>query len=156
MPDENIAETRLASPGTPLRAAREAKKWSIDEVAHKLNLSAQRVAELEADDYRLMPALPYIRGYLRSYARLLGVPESEVMQQFDALGLKEERKKPNTALNPSLEQQRAPVNMRWLLWVSLLVLVALIVIISIWFSRHGTEAVSNAPVQAIIAPKAAK
>lgn len=155
MRDENIAELRLASPGLKLRAAREAKKWPIEEVASKLNLSSQRIAELEADDYRLMPGLPYIRGYLRSYARLVGVEEAEIIQQLDALGIKEERKKSNIVLPPNVEQQRVPVNTRALLWISLLILFVLISVVSMWFGHHDNDQTpSNTSVQTVITPKA--
>jgi cytoskeleton protein RodZ len=67
------------SPGALLRKARQGYEWSIDDVAANLNLSIDVVSALERDDYRHLPGATFVRGYLRSYARLLGIDENEVL-----------------------------------------------------------------------------
>lgn len=130
-----MMENRISSPGMLLRGAREAKEWSIQHVAERLNLASQRIAELEADDYHLVPSLTYVKGYLRSYARLLGLIETEVMDEFNALGLAEEEKV-NPVLQPALEQAKPPLNLKWLRWVSFFGIVSLILGVSLWFGSH--------------------
>lgn len=61
-----------------LRIARETRGWTIDEVGAKLRLPARLVARVEAGDFEGLGAPVYQRGYLRSFARLLDIPESEV------------------------------------------------------------------------------
>jgi len=59
--------------GVRLRQAREAHKLSIDEVAARLNLKPAVVLALEEDRYQHLPSAAYTRGYLRGYARLMGL-----------------------------------------------------------------------------------
>jgi cytoskeleton protein RodZ len=37
---------------------------------------------LEEDDYSGMPEATYVRGYLRNYARLMGIPENDILVSF--------------------------------------------------------------------------
>jgi cytoskeleton protein RodZ len=65
-----------------LREAREALGLNVDEVAHELHLSREVVLALEAGDYEMLGAPVFIRGHLRSYARLVGLSEDKVVAGF--------------------------------------------------------------------------
>lgn len=67
------------SAGALLRAAREARGLSVDEVAGRLRLRPHLVEALERDDLAALGAGPYGRGQLRNYARLVGVDEQRVL-----------------------------------------------------------------------------
>jgi cytoskeleton protein RodZ len=45
----------------------------LDEVGDSLNLAAARVALIEADDYSALPAAAFTQGYIRNYAKLVGL-----------------------------------------------------------------------------------
>ncbi|MCZ7597367.1 MAG: helix-turn-helix domain-containing protein [Gammaproteobacteria bacterium] len=64
-----------ASPGMILAAARDELKWSIEDVAANLNLRVSVIEALERDDYGDLPGPTFVRGYIRAYARLLGIDE---------------------------------------------------------------------------------
>ena len=70
------------SPGIRLQTRRLKNEWSIEDVAADLNLRIEVIAALEADDYSKLPERTYVRGYLRSYARLLGIQEDEVLEEL--------------------------------------------------------------------------
>jgi len=70
-------------PGRRLREQRESSQLSREEVAHHLRLDVQLIKSLEEDDYSQLPSAAYICGYLRSYARLLKLPEDEVVQAYN-------------------------------------------------------------------------
>lgn len=74
-----------SSPGERLQNARQTRGWEVPEVAEKLNLSPGVVRALEADDYRLLPNPIFVRGYLRSYARLLDLNGDELVRAYEAL-----------------------------------------------------------------------
>ena len=59
--------------GARLRAAREAAGLSVEAVGARLRLSERQVAALEADDHAALPPGPFVRGFVRNYARLLGL-----------------------------------------------------------------------------------
>ena len=61
-------------PGELLRQARERKQLSIGEVAAELHLNARTIGDLESGHSPDLPFV-YMQGYLRSYARLVGVNE---------------------------------------------------------------------------------
>ena len=59
--------------GERLRLAREAAGLSVAEVAHRLKMPVRVVESLESGDWSRLDAPVFVRGQLRSYARLLGV-----------------------------------------------------------------------------------
>ncbi|MDH3638025.1 MAG: DUF4115 domain-containing protein [Gammaproteobacteria bacterium] len=68
-----------ASPGKTLKQARERLGLSVLNVARDLHLSKSQIDALEADDYQHFHGETYVRGYLRSYARLVGVDPDQVL-----------------------------------------------------------------------------
>jgi len=73
------AQTELPRPGKRLREAREAKGLSIQEVASQLRLQQRLIEALEADNEAGLPPATFVSGYLRSYARLLDLPEEGIV-----------------------------------------------------------------------------
>lgn len=59
--------------GARLKQAREAAGLSVEDVAAKLKMPARAIQSLESDDFARIGAPVFVRGQLRSYARLLGV-----------------------------------------------------------------------------------
>jgi cytoskeleton protein RodZ len=80
---EAAAPTTLANPGDTLRAARESKNWSLSSVAKQLNLSERSLTQIEAGDFSQLPGHTFARGYVRAYAKLLGLDQNRLVQQFD-------------------------------------------------------------------------
>jgi cytoskeleton protein RodZ len=67
-----------------LRDIRESRGIGLDEVAHDLHLSREVVLALEEGDYESLGAAVFVRGHLRSYARLLDLSEDDVLQGLQA------------------------------------------------------------------------
>ncbi|MEA5123872.1 helix-turn-helix domain-containing protein [Xanthomonas floridensis] len=67
--------------GQHLREARESAGLSVDEVAGKLRMPAHVVRSLEQEDWQRLGAPVFVRGQLRSYARLLQVDLEPLLQQ---------------------------------------------------------------------------
>lgn len=74
----------VSGPGRRLREAREGQGIATADVASELRLSEKLVRALEADDYAALPPASYVRGYLRSYGRLLGIDAKELIAAYDA------------------------------------------------------------------------
>jgi cytoskeletal protein RodZ len=79
------------TPGILLQQGRLAKGMTEDEVAKELQLSLRWIRDIEADEFSKAPALVYIRGYLRAYARLLGLSAHEILAAFEAMGWQESK-----------------------------------------------------------------
>lgn len=82
---EHYDRALAISPGERLQKARKERKLEITAVAEQLNLSPGVVRALEADDYRMLPNATFVKGYLRSYARALGIPGDELVRGYEAL-----------------------------------------------------------------------
>ena len=72
-------------PGHELCAARERVGISREDIARTLHLPAEQVDALEADDYARLPPPAYVRGYLRAYAREVGMDPDQVVADYDAV-----------------------------------------------------------------------
>ncbi len=72
------------SAGSLLRRGRERKELEIKDVAHRLNLQQEIIHALEADEFHKLPSSLYVRGYLRSYAKLVGLDPVMIVQIFDS------------------------------------------------------------------------
>lgn len=79
---EVVAANRV-NPGETLRQARESNGWSLAEVALKLNLTVNSLGNLEAGAFDKLPGHTFARGYIRAYAKLLGMDQAVLVQQFD-------------------------------------------------------------------------
>ncbi|RLT95341.1 RodZ domain-containing protein [Ketobacter sp.] len=86
-PDNGTGMDKLlaSSPGARLQRAREAASLSVTEAADALHLSPGVVKALEADDFRSLPNATFVKGYMRSYARLLGIPGEELVRTYESI-----------------------------------------------------------------------
>jgi len=80
---EAVAAQPRGNPGETLRLAREKKGWQVAEVASQLNLSPQSLVQLEAGEFERLPGNTFARGYVRAYAKLLGLDQPTLVEAFD-------------------------------------------------------------------------
>lgn len=82
-----MAEAETSSPvsiGTALHYARVAGGWTHDDICHQLKLPLATVLALEQDRFSVVGAPVYVRGFVRSYARLVGLSETDLDAQLTA------------------------------------------------------------------------
>jgi cytoskeleton protein RodZ len=72
-------------PGEMLRRARREKGLAAEEVILNLGITKNVLSALEKDDYEHLPAPLYVKGYMRRYCSILGIPDDEVLANFDSL-----------------------------------------------------------------------
>jgi cytoskeleton protein RodZ len=77
------------SPGQLLSMAREARGLTQPEVASRLNLRVSLVRDIEEDRFDQRTASTFTRGYLKTYAKLVGASEERVVAAYEHLGLSE-------------------------------------------------------------------
>ena len=81
--DEQQPLDAVESPGKRLRIARQARGMSQGDIATHLHLSQSMVQALENDDHDRLPGPVFVRGYLRNYARLLGLDDDSILAGYD-------------------------------------------------------------------------
>jgi cytoskeleton protein RodZ len=70
--------------GGDLRAARERLGWSIEDVSAALRIRLPHLEALEEGRIDLLPGNAYAVGFLRTYARALGLDPDEIARRFKA------------------------------------------------------------------------
>jgi cytoskeleton protein RodZ len=69
--------------GKQLQDARLEKGWSPELAARETKIRVDRLHELESDDYSNFSSPTYARGFVRTYARALGMDEYKILRQLD-------------------------------------------------------------------------
>jgi cytoskeletal protein RodZ len=69
--------------GERFRAAREARGISLSEVAEQIRIRSVYLAAIEDENWSTIGAPVYIRGFLRTYARFLGLDPEEAVAAFN-------------------------------------------------------------------------
>lgn len=145
-PDNNPglghAAGQAASTGSMLRAAREKMGLTVAEVAGQIKFAPRQIEALEADDFEHLPEIAFLRGFVRSYAKILRLDAEALLANLPQ----------SKAVVPDLTP--APVQMTYpsdqterqqnLIWLSAAALLALIVIgFSYWHlkspPKHAKE-----------------
>ena len=82
MPVDEPTTVEEEEAGAVLRAAREAAGLTVAEVARRLKLTVRLVEAIEANDRRRFPPAVYLRGFVRNYARLLGLDAEPLLAAY--------------------------------------------------------------------------
>src|SRR5271163_357222 len=69
--------------GKQLQEARLAKNWTPELAARETKIKVDRLRDLEADDYTQFSSPTYARGFVRTYAKALGLDEYKILRQLD-------------------------------------------------------------------------
>ena len=130
--DEN--EAAPENIGAMLRDAREVAGFSITDVAERMRLSRHHIENLEADRFDLFPVSVFLRGYLTSYARLVGIDSNPLLEAYDRRGFGP----------PQLHsQETTPTTARgseFTVTITTLVVIAVLIALSaLWWREQWTE-----------------
>lgn len=133
---DSVPGIALLSPGALLKQARHEMGYTQIEVARRLNLSVKIITAIEKDDYKDLPGLSYIRGYLRAYANLLNCSADKVLKAFEEQGYASSAELPDRVQNNNLasvvleKEHIARV-------LSYILIVAFIAMSFLWWNNHG-------------------
>ena len=143
---EQAAQGGLAAVGARLAQAREQQQLELSAVATRLHLRVEVVRAIESGDEAQLPAVTFIRGYIRSYARLLDIDDNALMAQLPDSG--EHRPEPLRRVG----MRRPGVSLhvgKWLLWIVVVAVLVLFVSYGIpmlerlWSGRSAEPAVDQ-------------
>jgi len=134
----------FTTPGTLLKAAREAQGIGERDAADRLNLMPGYVAILERDDYHALRSPPFARGYVKAYGKLLGLDEEQLLDCFDQLREGDQVQEQKQVVTRPLQLQRTGLGVVTGLAVLLLLVLALW-----WWQGGEAEGVDSAAQQSI-------
>jgi transcriptional regulator with XRE-family HTH domain len=95
MPDQEPqgqgGASELASFGEELRREREIRGISLKEIADATKVSKRFLEALERNDHRTLPAPVFTRGFVREYARYVGLNVEEIVNRYNFAAASDER-----------------------------------------------------------------
>ncbi|MGY3916969.1 RodZ domain-containing protein [Aeromonas australiensis] len=118
-------DSQATGPGQLLRNAREQLGWTREQVASRIHLRLTLIAAIESDTYDKHTSHTFIRGYLRTYAKLVGVPEETILAAYDKLGLTPPDNIDMQSFSRRSRQQANDNRLKVVTWLVILVLIAL-------------------------------
>lgn len=71
--------------GADINAARVESGMQISEVAHLLRISKHYLKDIEAGDFGKLPGTTYVSGYLRTYAKAVGLDPKLIVDRYRLL-----------------------------------------------------------------------
>lgn len=137
--------------GALLAAAREAAGIDLVDLARESRVPLRHLKAIEADSHASLPALPYTVGFVKTFARAVGLDAEAVALQFRS----ETSKVPHVPTVPSLEpldERRVPS--RGLVVACVAIIALIIAVLSAWGAGTFDAAPKTAPRVAVVVPDA--
>jgi len=165
MPEPDSPHSELASFGEELRREREIRGISLKEISDATKISKRFLEAIERNDHKTLPAPVFTRGFVREYARYLGLNSEEMVTRYNYAAAGDDRiehsehldrlVRPATPTVPkSIPRARVDRNI-----VLLIVIVIALSIVTWWalrFKRDArTEAVDSVVHAATLKPSGA-
>lgn len=69
--------------GHILREARETKGFTLEDVQDEIRINARYLKSLEEGEYAALPTPTHVRGFLRNYARFLGLDPEPLLNRYE-------------------------------------------------------------------------
>jgi cytoskeleton protein RodZ len=126
----------VAGPGRMLKAAREMRGLSEQQVADKLNFSIRLVRNIEVEIFNRDLPETFNRGYLKNYAKLVNISEDAVLNSYDQLAETQSQCAGMQSFSKGTEKQ-AEHNM--LMWITYLILAMLITATVVWWFQSPLD-----------------
>src|SRR6266852_2812337 len=137
----------MGSFGERLRREREMRGISLEEISESTKISQRHLQALESEDFNLLPGGIFNKGFVRAYARYLGIDEDQAVADYLAASNEEPvpenqfplevRQQPDPQLNP--KRSRLP------LVLALVALVGVLAAYALWVKSRPrtTQAATN-------------
>jgi cytoskeleton protein RodZ len=145
-----MSESEQAPVGQVLREAREAQGIKLEEAAARLRLMRRQIEAMESDDFESLGQPVFARGFVRNYARLLGLPPDALLVRMEGLAAE-----PAAAVrHPEPLPRRSWMASPWamLLLLGLLLVVATPVSLYWWLNKGEDDLAGRMPSAVRVEP----
>jgi len=139
--DELDEDIIVVGPGQILSEARKKLSLTQQQVADKLNFRINLVVDIENDSFDHSLPATFNRGYLRNYAKLVGVDIEEVLAAYDLLGIAEAQRSEMQSFSNLTEKQAEHSRLMWLSYLIAAILFGLMVLW--WFQKPADAPLFN-------------
>ncbi|MDC0598389.1 DUF4115 domain-containing protein [Gammaproteobacteria bacterium] len=125
-------EAALSLPGRKLKQAREDLGLNQTKVAESLQMTVHYVKALEDDEYDKLPGKIFVKGYLKSYAKLLNIESQDLIKNYELYTNAREASEASEA-KVVRARKTYDANIRWMICAAIIILV---VIAASWWYGH--------------------
>ena len=134
--DEELVETGVPTVGERLRAAREEKKLSLEDIAAQTRIPLRHLESIETADWDDLPAPTYTVGFAKSYASAVGLDRTEIGEQLrEEMGGQRFAAPQTEVFEPADPARTMP---KWLVFGAIAAVILLIVLMS-WLNRRSLD-----------------
>ena len=149
--DEETGATALPSVGEQLRAAREEKGFSLEDIAAETRIPRRHLESLENADWSRLPAPTYSIGFAKSYAGAVGLDRTRIGDQLrDEMGGIRKDTSTIETFEPADPARTMP---RWLV-LSAIGAIVLVVLLFNWIGNRSLS--DDQPPEAVVAEQPAR
>ncbi|BFT29678.1 cytoskeleton protein RodZ [Alteromonas sp. D210916BOD_24] len=143
------------SPGAMLKARRETLGLSQQAVADKLFLKARQIDDLENDLLDEKSSITFTKGYVRNYAKQLGLNAQEVIDAFEQYH--NQTSVPSSAKLQSFSKRVAKQTQddRWMMVTYVILLLIIAAVVVWWYQQPNDETAPDVPLTEAIKREAA-
>lgn len=142
MSEESAINQAAQELGALLKAKRTEKNIAIGEVAERLKFSAKQIESLESGDYKGLPEPIFVKGFIKTYGRFLGLDTDQVTSLLNEVFPSQVSVAPATATEnqTSLNFQDQKKSKSFPKWLPLVVVAALVVgAVYLWQSKSTEQ-----------------
>jgi len=163
MPDPNPEpHSELATFGEELRREREIRGISLKEISDATKISKRFLEAIERNDHRTLPAPVFTRGFVREYARYLGLNTEEIVNRYNFAAAGDDRIEQSQHLERLAQRDAPPPPKRgippWYARIDRNIYVLLLIVMALggatYFAiQHKRPAAEAARIETAIAPR---
>lgn len=78
----SIFDSQASITGKDIKMIREGKEISLDEIFKETNIPKETLADIEEERFEKLPALVYVKGFLKAYAKILQLDTIEMVDGY--------------------------------------------------------------------------
>lgn len=128
---EDDSQEVIAGPGVQLCEAREKLGFNRAKVGQQLGLTETAVKDLEKNYFDRFPSSVYVRGYLKNYAKMLGISEFRIIENYDRFCLENNLDSGKSTLDSPPERSSS---LLWFRAFAAMGVVALMIILAYFYA----------------------
>ncbi|MGI6576390.1 MAG: helix-turn-helix domain-containing protein [bacterium] len=120
--------------GQLLKQAREEQGYTLRDVEEETKIRIRYIQALEEEDFASLPGQVYVKGFLRSYAKFLGISGDKLINMFNTLKGEEKKQEKKSEEKITIKAKEKPLPLLAILRG--IVIIALLAVAISYFSNN--------------------
>jgi cytoskeleton protein RodZ len=144
---EQMRTERVASFGEQLRQARERRNISLQEISAATKIGLRALQALEAEHFEQLPGGIFNKGFVRAYARYVGLDEEEMLEAYRAAAKSDGAANELRTIADQVAARQTDSGLNGNVLIGVLALLVALGLGAVWFREHRREAREQAAAQ---------